>query len=182
MPKRKTHYAFLDAVMDVLYSVVLYNLFVNFPGFENLATLVLFFFVTVLMINYWWFSRSIAVMPRYFLVDVYFYATVMFIFMRLTGAMADTTAFLGWLTVLFAVDLVYSIVDLMVVRHAKSWLVYLNHFMAWNFAIMLIYFAAYLFIKELTPLLAFALVLPYAAYMAYSFAKGLMKVKLEYRD
>ena len=180
MSLKNKHYAFLDVVMDALFSITLYNLFSNFPGFGDIFYLAIFIFIAIIMVNYWWSSRSVADMPRHYMVDIYFYVFVMFIFTKLTDYIKDWHMFIIWLAMLFFADFIYCIGDVLIVKYNKKWGKYLKHYLAWNGALTAYYIIYFITVKELNAISLIAIILPYAIYLIVYIRKGLFKTVLEY--
>jgi len=110
--KKSKYYPFLDVVIDVFYSIVLYNAFTQFPGFKIESLLMLL--SVFIMLNYWWTSRSYRELPKYYLFDFYFIAIIMFVFTQWSNYYLNITLFVRVLAIFFAVDAIYSLLSIYV--------------------------------------------------------------------
>ncbi len=121
----KNYYAFLDVVLDVFYSIILYNAFIAFPGFKLEALLMAF--AVFIMLNYWWVARSFNDLPKHYLIDFYCVVVIMFIFSQWSNYFENLQHFLFVLTAFFAADAIYSLIIYFVhseKQHKKTILFY----------------------------------------------------------
>lgn len=111
MPKTATkYYSFVDVVIDIFYSIILYNAFIAFPGFRIESFLMLF--AIFVMLNYWWAVRSYNEMPKHYLVDFYCITIVMFLFSQWPNYFLSYSHFALATAVFFCFDAVYALIDI----------------------------------------------------------------------
>lgn len=174
--RRPKYYAFLDVVIDVFYSIILYNAFVAFPGF-HLSALLMFFSVFV-MLNYWWAARSHSILPKFYIVDFYFISGVMFIFSQWPSHFLDINKFLIVTAVFFGFDAIYSLVDIFAHKEKGGekglWFYFISESI-----LSLIYLALSLFVNHLIVNALILLYLPYVIWFIIHLQSGLFKTKLE---
>ena len=116
--KKVHYYGFIDVVIDVFYSIILYNVFMAFPGFgRDFLLMVLALFV---MLNYWWTARNYSELPKYYLFDFYSIVIIMFIFTQWSNYFSDIHGFLVIMMTFFAFDSLYSFVSIFVHSEKKD--------------------------------------------------------------
>jgi hypothetical protein len=153
------YYAFLDVVLDVFYSIILYNAFIAFPGFKWEALLMAF--AIFVMLNYWWEARSFYEMPKHYLVDLYLTTIVMFIFAQWPDYFTNAKGFLTVLILFLLFDGIYSILLVFIHKEQKDEKT-LWHYAAFEFFLAVIYAAIYLFISKVSlPLAIVLIIFPY---------------------
>ncbi len=108
--KKIQYYGFLDVVVDVFYSIILYNAFLAFPGF-NLDFLLMIFAIFV-MLNYWWTARNYQELPKYYLFDFYSLVIIMFVFSRWSEYFTNIQGFIGIMVLFFTLDSLYSFLSI----------------------------------------------------------------------
>jgi hypothetical protein len=170
-------YAFLDVVVDVFYSIILYNAFVAFRGF-NLSALLLALSVFI-MINYWWTIRSYEHLPKHYLFDFYAITIIMFIFAQWPNYYHDIRHFTYVLAIFFAVDAIYAGLAILIHKESgdeKS----LKFYFCAELILAIIYLGAAFILTELTWFNVVFLFIPYFIMYAVAFKKGLIKTK--FRD
>jgi len=168
------YYPFLDVVLDVYVSIILYNVFIAFTGFNLQAVLLLF--VMMVIINYWWNSRQYGELPKHYLIDVYFITAVMFIFSQWPNYFSDITKFLYVTAVFFAVDAVYSATAIYAHGETKDH-PSLKFFFATEAALAAAYFGLSFVFTSLTWAAVLTVFLPYLAWTAAGVKRGLFRFK-----
>lgn len=172
--KRFHYYSFLDVVVDVFYSIILYNGFVSFPGF-NLNGFLLLFSV-FFMLNYWWAARSFNEMPKYYLLDFYLISVVMFLFALWPAYFNDFRSFAILTAVILAFDAFYSWLDVYVHREKTD-----EQKMWFYFKSEILLAITYIIIAAVFPeISSTALIILFAPYLVWYFIcleKGILKTK-----
>lgn len=172
--KRKKYEPFLDIAMDVLYSIVLYTLFVAFPGLVIETWLMIF--AAFLMINYWWAERESGNFPKYYLIDFYFSILVLFLFYLWSNYFLNVTYFLYVTTIFFFVDSVWSVVAIYAHKE-KSDEPELKFYFATE-SILTVIYLVYSFILKSVDFISLMLIFaPYAVWYAMNIKKDLIEEK-----
>jgi hypothetical protein len=174
MAKQPKFYAFLDVVIDVFYSIILYNAFVSFPGLKLESFLMLF--AVFVMINYWWDARSDIDMPKHYLGDFYFITFIMFIFAQWPAHFGNVQEFLYVTTLFFFVDAIYARAALaMHLEQADR-----KSLMFWfkaELLLTIIYGIYSITIAVVTPLSLLLIFLPYLIFFGVNIKKKIFKLK-----
>jgi len=172
MKQKAKKYPFLDLVIDVFYSIILYNAFTAFPGFKLEAGLMAV--AIFVMINYWWGSRSFLELPKHYIVDFYMITIVMFIFAQWANYFTDVTGFLYVFAVFFAFEAVYSTIDIFAHKEKKDE-PSLKFYIIIDSLCAAAYLLEALFIKELTWISLVLIVVPYLIFLGLCIKKKLFR-------
>ena len=111
-------YSFLDVVIDVFYSIILYNVFIAFPGFTIESMLMVL--TTFIMINYRRGTRNYNEIPKYYLFDVYLITIIMFIFSQWPNYFNNITYFIYILAIFFAIDAIYALLSIFIHKEKRD--------------------------------------------------------------
>lgn len=168
------YYAFLDVVLDVFYSIILYNAFIAFPGFNLFA--ILMAFSVFIMINYWWIARSFTSLPKYHLVDFYFTVVIMFIFSQWANYYKSMQSFLVVLTLFWALDSLYELV-IYVIHRQRNFKKTIRFDLLFEIALVVVYGSFIPFLRNVTPLNIALIVTPYLIFYFFSLKMGYMTYK-----
>ncbi|MEM0372811.1 MAG: hypothetical protein QXO69_03180 [archaeon] len=171
--KKLRKYPFLDTVVDVFYSIILFSVFSAFPGFGKIESFLMIFAVFVIL-NYWWASRSIAEVPKHYLSDLYFITVVMFIFSQWSNYFNDFKMFLVVFVIFLFFDAFYSLWNIFL-HSEKEEKPLLKFFFAGEFLLGVIYLAEFFLLNELNAISLVALFLPYLSWVAINFKTGRSK-------
>jgi len=171
---QKKHYPFLDVALDIFFSVVLYNYFITFPGFNMRALFLAFSLVVVL--NYWWLARSYSVLPKYYLFDLYFVAAIVFIFAQWSYYFNDIGGYLLTLATLFLVDAIYSFLSVYAHKEKRDE-PSLRSFFISEILIAIIYFVVYAYARDFTWQVLMAIAIPYALLLWQMFRTKIFKTE-----
>lgn len=108
MPKKKPfkYHPFLDTALDLFIGFALFNAFAAFNGlgFET----ILLVFATLVMIDYWWSTRTFHQLPKHYLADFYLITLVMFVFFVWPGQIANPVIFLRLTAAFFFLDALFA--------------------------------------------------------------------------
>lgn len=172
--KKIKYYSFLDVTMDIFYGIVLYNAYIAFPGFKIESMLMVL--SIIVMLNYWWITRSYAELPKYYLFDFYMIGLIMFIFSQWPNYYFNLPYFIFIITLLFFLDGIYSLLDIYIHKEKKD-----HKSLYFYFIIEILIGFYYLFssfvLKETNWFAIVMLFLPYIVFWAMAFKKGLLKTK-----
>ncbi|MFA5888852.1 MAG: hypothetical protein WCW47_00300 [Candidatus Paceibacterota bacterium] len=168
--KKIKHYAFLDVVIDVFYSIILYNVFMAFKGFDLNSVLV--FFAIFIMMDYWWSARSFSEFPKYYLVDLYFITGLMLVFAQWSNYFDSVQRFVGVLIIFLAIDTIYTISAIFIhkekIGRKKLW------FYFWTeLCLTFVYCGLYVLTPILTVIWLMAIILPYLIIDIWGFYVGI---------
>ncbi|MFH0873745.1 MAG: hypothetical protein V1846_02785 [Candidatus Komeilibacteria bacterium] len=105
---KSRYYPFLDVVLDVFYSIILYNVFIAFPGLRLESLLMVF--ACLIMLNYWWDARSDTLFPKHYLFDFYAVSVIMFIFSQWPTHFLNLHYFLLITSTFFFADGIYAFI------------------------------------------------------------------------
>lgn len=172
------YYAFLDVVLDVFYSIILYNAFIAFPGFKWEA--ILMAFAIFVMLNYWWEARSFSEMPKHYLFDLYLTTVVMFIFSQWPSYFTDVKSFIIILILFLLFDTAYSIICVFAHKERK------DEKTLWNYAgsefiLAIVYAGIFLFITKVPlPVAVVLIIFPYLIFYIIELKLGIINTK--FRD
>lgn len=169
----RKYFGFLNIVIDVFYSIILYNVFMAFPGFGPEAFMMLL--STMVVINYWWGTR-IGKVPKYHLIDFYFIAIVMFLFSQWPGQYLNITNFIYIMAAIWAVNAVYTQVDIRLHR-TKVDEPYLRTYFRLDACLAIFYLLCSFFITTVDWTSIALLWIPYLAVYAYTLSKGMLPLK-----
>lgn len=172
--KKPKYYPFLDIVIDVFYSIILYSSFTQFPGFRLEALLMVL--SVFIMLNYWWTSRGYKELPKHYLFDFYFIPIIMFIFAQWPSYYLNIKGFAVILAIFFAVDAIYALLSIYA-HEEKADEASLRFYFAAEMIIAGVYLMESLVITSPTPLSVLALYVPYLILYAISIKKGLFVKK-----
>ncbi len=161
--KRIKHYAFLDVVLDVFYSIILYNAFISFPGLKLESWLMVF--ALFVMLNYWWIERSFDE-PKYYLLDFYCVSIIMFLFAIWPSHFGNITDFLIITVLVFLMDAVFCLVDLYIHKEQKGRNA--EKFYIWTDLVLAAIYG--IFIHYLTVIDTLSVILLFAPYMIWFIA------------
>lgn len=175
MAKTK-YYAFIDVALDIFVSVILYNLFTTFPGFN--AQLLLLVFAVLVIINYWWGTRSYFDLPKHYLIDLYFLAMIMFIFAQWANYLDDLRGFLMVATIFFLTDAVFALSGVFLHAEKKDE-PSLYFYAVTEIVVAAVYFAMSRLLVDLTPIAAASVFLPYLLLWGATIRRGYFKFKFE---
>lgn len=172
------YYAFLDVVLDVFYSIILYNAFIAFPGFKWEALLMAF--AIFVMLNYWWEARSFSEMPKHYLFDLYLTTVAMFIFAQWPSYFTDVKGFMIVLILFLLFDAAYSIICVFAHKERKDEKA-LWHYAGWEFLLAIIYGIIFMFIARMSlPAAVILIILPYLIFYIIELKTGVLNTK--FRD
>jgi len=175
--KRKPkYYSFLDIAIDIFYGIILYNVFLAFPGLRIEAWLIVF--MTWLMLDYWWISRSWQNLPKHYLIDLYFVTAVMFIFSIWPNYVFDFHKFLIVTALFFLVDALYSFVVIFAHEETSDHKALI--FYSWYETIQALLYVgfSYLF-SSVTPFALICIFIPQIISFIVLVKKGYLKTKFE---
>lgn len=168
---RKQLDPFLNIVIDVYFSIVLFSAFTTFPGFNKYSFLMLF--SIIIMINYWWVLRSFAHYPKYYLVDFYYITGIMLIFAQWPNYYFDLKSFLIVTAIFYLVDALWDITDIYIHKEHKGKPI-LTFNAGFEIALAGTYFAYTYILKDINIMTMLLLMLPYAVYFYWSVKKGVL--------
>lgn len=176
MPKIKTpkYYAFLDVVVDVFYSIILYNAFVAFPGLK--LSSILMVFSIFIMLNYWWSERSDNQSPKYYLMDFYFIAVIMFIFSRWPNYYTNIQGYIGILAIFFYVDAFYSLMAIPGHQEKRDEPL-LKYYFIWEIILGVVYTFLAFYIKTETLGMIILVILPYMMWFVDAIRRNIVQFK-----
>lgn len=164
---------FLDLVIDVFYSIILYSAFTAFPGIRIESFLMLF--AVMVMINYWWAARSFE-MPKHYIADFYLTIVVMFIFSQWSNYYLDITGFLQVAAILFFVDSLYSALMIPIHKEKKDEPGLRFYFVS-ELILACAYFIYSIVLTSVNPTSIVLIFLPYLVFYFVTLKKGLTKTK-----
>jgi hypothetical protein len=180
MAKKRRYYAFLDIVVDVFYSIILYNLFATWLGFADLPATILFAFMFVVVIDYWWAERTVEEIPKYCLTDIYFYTFIFFVLSQIPGHFNDPRAFVLWFMAFIALDLMFSLVDRAVYKVEKAGRKFLNAFIVSYVVLLVVYGLEACFLESPGVVASVLIAAPYLCYIVYLLAARYTETKAVY--
>jgi hypothetical protein len=177
--KFSDYYPFLDVVLDVLYSIILYDAFTAFPGF-NLAG-VLFVFAVFIMVNYWWSSRNFEEFHKHYLIDFYVVTIVMFIVMQWPKYYNDINSFVMVLAAFFFTLAIGSIISLFT-HEEKDESKALKTYIMTDGALSIYYTLMIFLIKDASIPSLILIIAPYLIKYLYTIRKGIFRTKFTGAD
>jgi len=172
--KQVKYYPFLDVVVDVFFSIIFYNAFMAFPGWK-LET-VLMVFSIIIMMNYWWVTRTGHEIPKHYLFDVYFIIIPMFIFAQWPTYYTDISMFTYILAAFFGIDAIYALISIWAHKE-KNDEPALVFYLKYEMALAVSYFIIAGVITELNWISLLFVLLPYLFFTFVSFKKGYATTK-----
>ncbi len=173
LKKQVTYYPFLDVAIDVFFSIILYNAFIAFPGW-NIHFFLLFFIIFV-MLNYWWSARTFHELPKHYIFDFYMLSAVMFIFSIWPESLKSISNFFFMTCLFFFFDALYSLLAIFFHPEKSDERQLLFHFISGGL-LAGVYFIATIFIHSLDQFTLLVLFIPYLLYFFINIKLGFFKL------
>ncbi len=176
MAKKKPfkYHPFLDTALDLFIGFSLFNAFSAFTEWS--VSTVLLIFVTLIMVDYWWSTRTFHQLPKHYLIDFYLITLVMFVFFIWPSHIDNPTVFLLLTSAFFLLDACFAFTAIFIhtERRDESEL----RFYAKTEFIMSAYYFLLSFVGlELGWSLVMAVFIPYLIWFIYEIRNGYIPTK-----
>src|SRR3990167_10178486 len=155
------YFRFLDTAIDVYFGIALFIVFGEFPGFEHIAQVILYFHLMLLMIFTWWELRTVEQIPKHYFVDFVILGLELFALTQAIFVLGDVRSYLGWLLGFLILDIIGNLVDRRMHRPNKEEMHFLNFFLIDDLVLASFYALALIFIDQLSIFSAIAVSLPF---------------------
>jgi hypothetical protein len=179
MASRK-YYRFLDTVIDVYFGIILFTLFYDFPGFDDIGKTILSFHLMLFMLFTWWEFRTIEQIPKHYFFDFVLLGLEMFAFTQAVVNLGDLHSYLGWLVVALVIDIADGAMDWFIHKPKKEERFYLKFFLIDDSILAILYTIAFFVLDELTILSALVVSLPLVASIFLSVVYKVTELKARY--
>ena len=180
MAAKAKYFRFLDTAVDVYFGIMLFELFLSFPGLEKIPAALLFFHLMFFMIFTWWELRTIEQIPKHYFVDFIILALEMFALTQAISYLENPTGYLGWLIAFLLIDGIATWVDWYIHKPNRSEKRFLVFFLIDDGILVAFYSVAILLVDQLSILSAIAISLPFVASVFFSIIFRTTELKAKY--
>jgi hypothetical protein len=180
MAVKAKYFRFLDTAVDVYFGIILFTLFLSFPGFAEIPQTILFFHLMFFMMFTWWELRTVEQIPKHYFVDFIILGLEMFVLTQAISYLSDPAGYLAWLIAFLAMDMLDTGIDWFLHKPGKSEKRFLAFFLIDDGILIAFYIAAFLLVDELSILSAIAISLPFIASVFFSIMFRTTELKARY--
>ncbi len=174
------YFKFLDTAVDVYFGIALFTLFLSFPGWNQVAQVILFFHLMLFFLFTWWELRTIEQIPKHYFVDFIILGLSMFAITQAINELDNIRAYLAWLLAFLLIDIVGQGIDWVVHRPNRAEQKFLRFFLIDDGVLAGFYILALLLVEDLSILSATAIVLPFVISIYFSIVFRTTELRAKY--
>ena len=173
------YFKFLDTAVDVYFGITLFTLFLSFPGWQQVSSVILFFHLMLFFLFTWWELRTIEQIPKHYFIDFILIGLSMFALTQAINELDNIRAYVGWLLGFLLIDMASQAIDWWVHRPRRSEQRFLRFFLIDDGVLSAFYILALLLIDELSIFSAIAISLPFiiSTYLSILFRTTELRAK-----